>query len=145
MKADIIDGVERALAVITERERREDDPRRGFGTAVSGKFAEGAMAAAAVADTYNASSSHRYRLGDCILGKLNIRPGEPRKNRHATNEWARGYAVALAEMNRRLDCPTVIAEALRSAGLTASVLKRLRLDDYDMQQLRKCLPKKGAK
>jgi hypothetical protein len=103
------------------------------------------MAAATVADTYNTSSSHRYRLGDCILGKLNIRPGEPRKNRHATDEWARGYAVALAEVNRLLDCPTTVREALSSAGLTASVLKRLRLDDYDMRQLRKCLPTKGPK
>jgi hypothetical protein len=35
---------------------------------------------AGIADDYNAGSTHPYRLGDCILGKLNLRDGKPRKN-----------------------------------------------------------------
>lgn len=43
-------------------------------------YEAGAAAAADHADQYNGSTSHEYRLGDCILGKMNIRKGRPRKN-----------------------------------------------------------------
>ena len=41
---------------------------------------EGVKAAAAFVSQYDASSSHPYRLGDCILWKFNIRKQKPRKN-----------------------------------------------------------------
>lgn len=43
-------------------------------------YEAGAAAAADHADQYNGSTTHEYRLGDCILGKMNIRKGRPRKN-----------------------------------------------------------------
>jgi hypothetical protein len=43
-------------------------------------YEAGAAAAADHADQYNGSTTHEYRLGDCILGKMNIRKGKPRKN-----------------------------------------------------------------
>lgn len=44
-------------------------------------FQRGAEAAASVADDYNRSTIHDYRLGDCILGKMNIRKTKIRKNK----------------------------------------------------------------
>jgi len=46
-------------------------------------FKRGAAVAAEIADSYNSSSAHKYRLGDCILSKLNIRKGRPRRNKDA--------------------------------------------------------------
>jgi hypothetical protein len=43
-------------------------------------FKKGVRHAAEIADTYNSSTSHPYRLGDCILGKLNQTNRTPRKN-----------------------------------------------------------------
>ena len=43
-------------------------------------YEAGVVAAADHADQYNGSTTHEYRLGDCILGKMNIRKGRPRKN-----------------------------------------------------------------
>lgn len=46
-------------------------------------FRRGAEAAAGLAGEYNGSTTHPYRLDDCILGKLNMREGKPRKNTRA--------------------------------------------------------------
>ena len=40
----------------------------------------GILVAAELASTYDGSSLHPYKLGDCILGKLNLLKGKPRKN-----------------------------------------------------------------
>lgn len=55
------------------------------------------------------------------------------------NEWLCGYAVALAEVNRQSDNPTLVAEVLRSAGLTLAELKRIGIDKFDLDELRKCV------
>ena len=60
-----------------EGERRYEERLRSEG------FRRGAEAAADIADIYNGVTAHPYRLGDCILGKLNLRKGKPRKNRRA--------------------------------------------------------------
>lgn len=44
-------------------------------------LAEGIRLAADVAKDYDSLSSHPYRVSDCILGKLNVMKGRPRKNR----------------------------------------------------------------
>jgi len=44
-------------------------------------FQAGAEAAAEIADGYNASTTHEYQLGDCILCKLNLtKRKKPRRN-----------------------------------------------------------------
>ena len=43
-------------------------------------FFLGAQAAADHADQYNSVTRHEYRLGDYILGKMNLRDARPRKN-----------------------------------------------------------------
>lgn len=41
----------------------------------------GILVAAELASEYDASSTHPYRLVDCILAKLNLLIGKPRKNK----------------------------------------------------------------
>lgn len=41
---------------------------------MSKDFKKGIKFAAECADAYNSSSTHRYRLGDCIMAKLNVLP-----------------------------------------------------------------------
>jgi hypothetical protein len=41
----------------------------------------GILVAAELASEYDRSSIHPYRLGDCILGKLNLMKRKPRKNK----------------------------------------------------------------
>jgi len=45
------------------------------------KFSHGIRYAAEIADTYNGTTTHPYRLGDCILFKLNQTKKKPRKNK----------------------------------------------------------------
>ncbi len=110
-------------------------------------FQRGVKAAAEIAGQHNRRSSHKYRLDDCILCKFNVtKRDKPRLNKHRLDEWTRGYAVAVAEMNRMLDNPTSANELLRAAGITPSMLRSLGLDEYDMAELAKCLPKRrGAR
>ena len=51
--------------------------------------------------------------------------------------WMLGFGLALAEVNRRRDCPSVIVEIMRDAGVTVAMLKAVGLADYDLRQLRK--------
>lgn len=44
-------------------------------------FQYGILMAAQLASEYDGSSIHPYRLGDCILAKLNLLDGKPRKNK----------------------------------------------------------------
>jgi hypothetical protein len=45
------------------------------------EFQRGVVAAADVAAAYDSTSTHPYRLGDCILAKLNVGKRKPRRNR----------------------------------------------------------------
>lgn len=59
--------------------RRRNKRRRG----IHPEFRKGVTFAASVADDYNGSTTHPYRLGDCIMAKLNLRRQRPRKNERA--------------------------------------------------------------
>ena len=107
-------------------------------------FQLGAKAAAAVADMYNASSSHPYRLGDCILAKLNIGKRKPRINKQPSrierDTWLIGFATALAEMHRRLlggnDSQSVRAVA-KNVGLTIKSARAAGVSAFDLRELKK--------
>lgn len=125
--------IERVLAARTERQRRSD-------------FARGAKAAADVAATYNATSSHPYRIDDCVLIKLNVKCGTPRPNRakqaRPDDVWFRGYAAGLATMNRRIiggtgADATGVCEAARAAGLTIARAKAAGVSSYDLRELKR--------
>lgn len=93
--------------------------------------------AAGIADDYTSSSGHPYRLGDCVLWKLNATNRKPRKNLHANDQWLRGYAAALAAIIRLHDQVSVAKSALSGDGITLAKLKRAGVDQFDMEQLRK--------
>ncbi len=68
-------------------------------------FKRGVEAAADVAATYNSSTTHDYRLDDCILCKLNqTNRKKPRRNKakleNPEHAVVRGSATVLAEMLR---------------------------------------------
>ena len=102
--------------------------------------------AADIASQYNATSSHLYRLDDCILGKLNAtRRKKPRKNPRAINpvrEWFRGYATALAGVVRVVG-PALGKTIMQNDNFTVADLRRAKLDGFDMRQIRK-IEREGA-
>ena len=108
------------------------------------EFQRGAIAAASVAETYDSTSTHPYRLSDCILGKLNIRKQKPRVNQQAPrNErdaWLSGFAVALAELHRQLlhgNNSSGTCAAAKNAGLTIASARAAGVSDFDLQELKK--------
>ncbi len=111
-------------------------------------FARGARAASEVADGYNGSSTHDHRLGDCILAKLNMRRGRPRRNRAAVEDpkraWVRGLAYALAEIHRSLADgaeSVAIVAACRAAGVDLQALRDAGVDPYDLRALQSAFRK----
>jgi hypothetical protein len=107
-------------------------------------FQRGAEAAASWADEYNGSTTHEYRLGDCILGKMNLRKERPRRNRRKLDGenrvFIQGFAMALAEMHRRLlggNDSTGVREVARAAGITISSCKKFGVAPYDWRELRR--------
>jgi hypothetical protein len=108
------------------------------------EFQCGAIHAADIADQYNSSSSHPYRLGDCILAKMNISRAKPRINRKARpserDAWQVGFAVALSEMHRRLlggNDSTSTREVARVAGVTIKSARAAGVSNYDLRELKK--------
>lgn len=57
----------------------------------------GILVAAELASEYDGSSIHGYRLGDCILAKLNLLKGEPRKNKRSAK-----IEEALTRLERKI-------------------------------------------
>ncbi len=107
-------------------------------------FRRGVAAAASVAADYDASSTHPYRLGDCILAKLNLREQKPRRNARKLQDpegaWLAGFAVALAEMHRLLlhgNNSSGVCAVARDAGLTLAVARAAGVSTFDLKELRK--------
>jgi hypothetical protein len=107
----------------------------------SPEFLRGARLAADIAETFNASSSHLYRLGDCILAKLNIRREKPRRNpralRSERDAWLTGFATALTEMHRRLinsGPSTDVCVVARAAGLTLKSARAAGVSPYRLKR-----------
>lgn len=61
-------------------------------------FKYGVMLAAEVASGYDKTNSHPYLVSDCILGKLNLLKGKPRKNPDAET-----VAAVLTRIERKLE------------------------------------------
>ena len=108
------------------------------------EFQRGVRAAADVAQSYDSTSTHPYRLDDCILAKLNVSRRKPRRNRQVQrNErdaWLSGFAVALAEMHRLLvggNDSTGVCEVARGAGLTLTSARAAGVSVFDLKGLKK--------
>lgn len=105
------------------------------------EYRRGARAAAVVAATYNASSTHLHRLDDCILAKLNLLKGKVRRNRQAIAKpedmFVMGMALALAEIQRSTAGLTAVAKVARNAGLTIAKMRAAGVDADDLKVLRR--------
>lgn len=105
------------------------------------EFRRGVVAAADVAAAYDSTSTHPYRLGDCILAKLNVGRRKPRRNRGVQrgerDSWVSGYAVALAEMHRGHGDSTGVCEAARTSGLTLQAARAAGVSAFDLKELKK--------
>lgn len=111
---------------------------------VTDEFKRGARNAASVAADYDSASTHLYRLGDCILGKLNLRDGKPRRNKTKVDDpkaaWLRGVAFGLAEMSRLLINAGPDKELCRiadGAGLALATARAAGVVAFDLKELRK--------
>jgi hypothetical protein len=62
------------------------------------------------------------------------------------DSWTLGFGLALAEVNRRRDCPSLIAEVARDAGFDSmDQFESAGLDEFDLKELRKCIPRRRQK
>ena len=104
-------------------------------------YRHGAEAAADQADQYNGSTTHPNRLGDCILGKLNLRTAKVRRNKAKIRRYddgvTQGMALALAEMQRATGDDGAVCEVARAAGLTLDECRKVGVDPYDLRALKK--------
>jgi len=105
------------------------------------EFQRGIIAAADVAEAYDATSTHPYRLGDCILARLNVGSRKPRRNRRVQrNEqdaWLSGFTVALAEMHRIRNDSTGVCEVARAAGLTLKSARAAGVGTFDLREIKR--------
>jgi len=102
---------------------------------------KGVLAAAEIADDYNSSTTHPYRLGDCVAGKLNVRRGKARPNKEKLQQPAdaltQGICLALAEMHRLHGDSSGVCEVARAAGITIQEAKQAGTNPYDWKELRR--------
>lgn len=107
-------------------------------------FRRGAESAADLASSFDASSVHDYRLGDCILGKMNLRRRKPRRNvrrlTHPGDAWICGFVVALVGMYRGLIAggdAAGVRRVAREAGLDLQAMAKAGVDRLDLAVLRR--------
>ena len=107
-------------------------------------FKKGVRAAARVAADYNGSTTHDYRLDDCIAAKLNVGRSKPRRNKkrlqNPNDAWTCGVVTALAEMHRKLiggNDSAGVVETARNCGITVAVAKKAGVSPYDWKELRR--------
>jgi hypothetical protein len=53
------------------------------------------------------------------------------------SEFLRGFAIALADMNRLHDAPVHVRDTIEGAGLTLADFKKAGVEEYDLKELRK--------
>jgi hypothetical protein len=120
--------------------------------ALRDEFERGARAAAELAGHYDGSSTHEYRLEDCVLGKLNIRRGRPRRNERRLqppkDAWICGFAAALSEIHRQLlggFGESEIRAVARACNLTLASAKAAGASSFDQKELKRAGVARGTK
>jgi hypothetical protein len=101
-------------------------------------FRAGAAAAAELADTYNATTTHARRLGDCILFRMNLRSHRPRLNAQRValdDAVTRGVVLGVAEMLRVCRNQDAATCALRGAGITKKLAEKAGCPTTDLEEI----------
>lgn len=108
------------------------------------EWERGVLDAASVADQYNGSTTHPFRLGDCVAGKLNVGRAKPRRNKakleNPADAFLRGFALGLVEMHGLLIAAghdAGLCKVAREAGLTLAEARRVGLLPDDIKRLRR--------
>jgi hypothetical protein len=106
------------------------------------EFVRGVLAAAYVASDYDGSSTHEFRLDDCIAMKLNVvKRSRPRRNKKRVedpdNALIKGMALALADVHRLSGNSTSVCEVASAAALTVKLMKSAGVDPYDWKELKR--------
>ena len=104
-------------------------------------FKKGVLAAAAIASDYDGSTTHKFRLGDCIAMKLNVVDRiKPRRNKsclqNPKDAWVCGFVTALAEMHRKYQNSSSVVDTADDAGVTVTVARKSKANPYDIKELR---------
>ena len=118
-----------------KKERRRKTASINEKSTLARAYRAGAIAAADHASSYDSSSTHDYLLGDCILGKMNLRKGKPRKNHRRLSmdeSFVRGFALGLSDMLMEKN----IIYVFRNAGVTLRLLRRYGLMPNDLRRLK---------
>ncbi len=124
----------RGVSSLAELLVRLEDKERGA-------WVRGAEAAAGVAAEYDAHSDLPTLASDRIRCKLNLpgAPKAPRKNKHAQAAFLRGFALALAEINRLFDQPGHVYDVMRAAGVTVKEMRGVGVEEFDLDEVAKCM------
>jgi hypothetical protein len=88
----------------------------------------GIRLAASVASDYDRLSLHPYLVSECILGKLNVIKGKPKKNA-AMLDWVKGLEGRVAQveaMMRFMKLADVSESALKKGLLTGKAKARMQ-------------------
>jgi hypothetical protein len=68
----------------------------------------------------------------------------PAESREAKKEWLRGYAAAMAIVQREHGESTVVADGMSEIGIRhrgqLGILKRAGVEEFDLKPIRACLP-----
>lgn len=105
-------------------------------------YKRGVVNAAAIASQYDKLSVHDHLVSDIILCKLNaVKRVKPRKNKHASFHFLKGFALALADMNRGHDQPSMVVDVMNSAGVTIKELRKAGIETYDIDEIEQCFHK----
>lgn len=59
--------------------------------------------------------------------------------------WMQGFACALASLHRLHHCHGVIDDTLTATGVTIEHLKAAGVEEYDLDELKKCARKKSSR
>lgn len=77
----------------------------------------------------------KMKVGDYMRAKSD-------RDSITTASFLHGWAAALADLNRIHDEPTAVANTMRGGGVSLADLKRAGVEAYDLDEIRKCMPKR---
>jgi len=97
------------------------------------EYERGVRAAAGLASEYDGCSSHPLRLEDCILGKLNMLEGRPRRNKRVGGCVVRGCGNPAYKHSLCIGCHAYLTEEDPSKHLYAkrSRARQIAREDYE--------------
>lgn len=99
-------------------------------------FREGAVAAAEIASTYDDTTTHDLRLGDCVLAKMNLIEGDPAENeqriQRPEDALILGFVLALSEVAAGYP----VKKVAKDAAITIALARASGAEKHDLDRLK---------